>query len=249
MESPDSFVHFSPHEILAQAVQDAKEELLKGNPERNKPWFVMGCHYLLPLCKAKNNAQTKAFANRTEDNKRRLRETNSALLRGVRHAKNAWAEHLAIIASNYRKDPVNSWKAVKLLNQGLSNHHTANRKIRMYKEDGKKATSDEENAKIFATHFEKIFNNPSPLPCDLSILDEIENSPELSHLAEEPLPEEIRAAIKRMTNGKATGFSGLSQDALKAMIFVDGESDSQDSEFISNYVHEILTSFWRGKKI
>eukprot|EP00957_Ditylum_brightwellii_P087734 6680722-Ditylum_brightwellii.AAC.1 len=71
----------------------------------------MGCHYLLPLCKARNNAQAKAFANRTEDNKYRLQETNSALLRGVQCVKNAWAEHLAIIAMNYRKDPVNSWKA------------------------------------------------------------------------------------------------------------------------------------------
>eukprot|EP00957_Ditylum_brightwellii_P013892 1047674-Ditylum_brightwellii.AAC.1 len=65
----------------------------------------MGCHYLLPLCEARNNAQAKAFVDRTEDNKRRLRETNSALLRGVRHAKNAWTEHLAIIAMNYRQDP------------------------------------------------------------------------------------------------------------------------------------------------
>eukprot|EP00957_Ditylum_brightwellii_P125958 9602720-Ditylum_brightwellii.AAC.1 len=71
----------------------------------------MGCHYLLPLCKARNNAQAKAFINRTEDNKRRLQETNSVLLQGVQRAKNAWAEHLAIIAMNYRKDPVNSWKA------------------------------------------------------------------------------------------------------------------------------------------
>eukprot|EP00957_Ditylum_brightwellii_P119224 9095383-Ditylum_brightwellii.AAC.1 len=111
MESPDSFVHLSPHEMLAQTVQDAKEELLKGNPERNKTWFVMGCHYLPPLCEARNNAQAKAFIDRTEDNKLRLRETNSALLQCVRHAKNAWAKHLAIIAMNYCKDPVNSWKA------------------------------------------------------------------------------------------------------------------------------------------
>eukprot|EP00957_Ditylum_brightwellii_P197433 15042183-Ditylum_brightwellii.AAC.1 len=120
MESPDSFVHLSPYKILAQAVQDADEELLKGNPERNKPWFVMGCHYLLPLCKARNNAQAKAFIDQTEDDKRRLRDNNSALLQGVQRAKNAWTEHLAI---------VNSWKAVQLLNQGL------NQKIRMYKED------------------------------------------------------------------------------------------------------------------
>eukprot|EP00957_Ditylum_brightwellii_P200620 15293512-Ditylum_brightwellii.AAC.1 len=98
----------------------------------------------------------------------------------------------------------------------------------MYKEDWGKATSDEENAKIFATHFKKIFNNPSPFPCNLSILDEIENSPELSYLAEEPLPEEVSAAIKHMATRKATGPSGLLQDTLKAIIFVDAELDSQD---------------------
>eukprot|EP00957_Ditylum_brightwellii_P149630 11393490-Ditylum_brightwellii.AAC.1 len=51
-----------------------------------------------------------------------------------------------------------------------------------------------------------------------------------------------------MANGKSTGPSGLLQDALKAMIFVDADSDSQDSKFLTNYVHEILTSFWGGKK-
>eukprot|EP00957_Ditylum_brightwellii_P119103 9084200-Ditylum_brightwellii.AAC.1 len=72
MDSPDSFVQFLPHEILAQAVQDTEEELLNGSPEHNKPWFVMDCNYLLPLCKARNYTQAKAFANRTEENKHRL---------------------------------------------------------------------------------------------------------------------------------------------------------------------------------
>eukprot|EP00957_Ditylum_brightwellii_P163790 12469618-Ditylum_brightwellii.AAC.1 len=94
-----------------------------------------------------------------------------------------------------------------------------------------------------------MFNNPSLLPCDLSILDEIENSPELLNQAEEPSLDEVSAAIKHMANGKATGPLGLLQDALKAMIFVDAELNSQDSAFLTNYVHEILISFWRGKKI
>eukprot|EP00957_Ditylum_brightwellii_P032813 2487568-Ditylum_brightwellii.AAC.1 len=72
MDSPNSFVQFLPPKILAQSVQYAEEELLKGNPEHNKPWCVMGCHYFLPLCKARNHAQAKTFANRTEENKHRL---------------------------------------------------------------------------------------------------------------------------------------------------------------------------------
>eukprot|EP00957_Ditylum_brightwellii_P142223 10835482-Ditylum_brightwellii.AAC.1 len=83
MDSPKSLGQFSPHEILAQAVQDAEEELFKGNPEHKKPWFIMGCHYLLHLCKTRNHAQPNVFANRTEENKCRLQSTNSALLQGI----------------------------------------------------------------------------------------------------------------------------------------------------------------------
>eukprot|EP00957_Ditylum_brightwellii_P187374 14270467-Ditylum_brightwellii.AAC.1 len=93
-------------------------------------------------------------------------------------------------------------------------------------EVGYLTTSDEKNAKIFATHFKKIFNNTSLLPYGLSIIDKIENLPDIFHLAEEPLLDEVSAAIKHMANGKATGPSGLLQDALKAMIFVDADSDS-----------------------
>eukprot|EP00957_Ditylum_brightwellii_P141481 10778117-Ditylum_brightwellii.AAC.1 len=51
-----------------------------------------------------------------------------------------------------------------------------------------------------------------------------------------------------MANGKATEPSGLLQDALKVMIFVDTDLNSQDSKFLINYVHKILISLWRGKK-
>eukprot|EP00957_Ditylum_brightwellii_P102032 7777002-Ditylum_brightwellii.AAC.1 len=50
MNSPDSFVQFLPHKILAQAVHDAEEELLKGNPEFacavevDGTLYVMGGH-------------------------------------------------------------------------------------------------------------------------------------------------------------------------------------------------------------
>eukprot|EP00957_Ditylum_brightwellii_P134416 10248159-Ditylum_brightwellii.AAC.1 len=33
----------------------------------------------------------------------------------------------------------------------------------MQKETGEKATTDEENAEIFAKHFSKVFNNPNPV--------------------------------------------------------------------------------------
>eukprot|EP00957_Ditylum_brightwellii_P204662 15340316-Ditylum_brightwellii.AAC.1 len=72
LSSPESFVQFPPHKFLAQAVQDTDEELLKGNPEQNKPWFLMECHYFLPLCKARNHVQANAFNDPIEENKQRL---------------------------------------------------------------------------------------------------------------------------------------------------------------------------------
>eukprot|EP00957_Ditylum_brightwellii_P102665 7824039-Ditylum_brightwellii.AAC.1 len=60
----------------------------------------------------------------------------------------------------------------------------------MRKQDGTKAKSDQENAKIFAEHFEKLFNNTSALPCDETVLEELFNVPEFTHLATPPTVQE-----------------------------------------------------------
>eukprot|EP00957_Ditylum_brightwellii_P149496 11384646-Ditylum_brightwellii.AAC.1 len=61
-------------------------------------------------------------------------------------AKQRWAMELAAVVMDVKQDPASSWKAMRTLEQGLQHHHTANRSIRMTKQDGEKAKTDEENA-------------------------------------------------------------------------------------------------------
>eukprot|EP00957_Ditylum_brightwellii_P164357 12512445-Ditylum_brightwellii.AAC.1 len=87
--------------------------------------------------------------------------------------------------------------------------------------DGRKAKTDKENAKVFAQHFNKLFNNQSPLPCDPTTLDLINQLPESVHLAAPISLPEVRAALQWVANGKAPGPSGITSDALKSMVWRD----------------------------
>eukprot|EP00957_Ditylum_brightwellii_P026284 1988221-Ditylum_brightwellii.AAC.1 len=55
---------------------------------------------------------------------------------------------------------------------------------------GTKAKSDQENAKVFAKHFEKLFNNTSPLQCNKTVLEELFDVPEFLQLAVPPTVQE-----------------------------------------------------------
>eukprot|EP00957_Ditylum_brightwellii_P166718 12691248-Ditylum_brightwellii.AAC.1 len=70
-------------------------------------------------------------------------------------AKQRWAMELAVAVMDVKQDPASSWKAMRMLEQGLQHHHTVNRSIQMIKQDSKKAKTDEENAEVFAKHFSK----------------------------------------------------------------------------------------------
>eukprot|EP00957_Ditylum_brightwellii_P081402 6191647-Ditylum_brightwellii.AAC.1 len=132
---------------LTQAIKEAEQELLLGNPEKDKPWFITASDYLLPLCDARDHAHMRAHTNPSERNQQLLRDCNKHLNNVVDKAKNEWAEKLAKTAADYKTDPVKSWKAVRTLEKGLPHHHSTNRTIRMQKKDKTKAKSDQENAK------------------------------------------------------------------------------------------------------
>eukprot|EP00957_Ditylum_brightwellii_P036269 2747299-Ditylum_brightwellii.AAC.2 len=123
-------------------------------------------------------------------------------------AKQRWAMELTAVIMDVKQDMASSWKAMRMLEQGLQHHHTANHSVRMTKHDGKKAKTDKENAEIFAKHFSKVFNNPDLLLCDASVLPLVPTQPQFLELATPPDLKEVRAAIKHIANGKAPGPSG-----------------------------------------
>eukprot|EP00957_Ditylum_brightwellii_P074644 5672124-Ditylum_brightwellii.AAC.1 len=88
------------------------------------------------------------------------------------------------------------------------------------------ATTDNKNAEAFCQHFEKIFNNQSPLPCDETALDLIKQSPNFTHLKDAPSLINVHAAVHLMANGKVPGPSGVTSNALKVMIWTKHDPDN-----------------------
>eukprot|EP00957_Ditylum_brightwellii_P171330 13042569-Ditylum_brightwellii.AAC.1 len=107
-------------------------------------------------------------------------------------------------------------------------------------EDGRKAKTDEENAQAFAKHFNKLFNNQLPLPCDPTTLDLIDQLPDFTRLAAPISLQEVCAALQRMANGKAAGPSGITSDAL------NGSPANADANFLASVIHDLLLDFWES---
>eukprot|EP00957_Ditylum_brightwellii_P062787 4764663-Ditylum_brightwellii.AAC.1 len=74
-------------------------------------------------------------------------------------------------------DSIKAWEAMCLLEKGLKHHHSHCCTIQMEKPFGSKALPDEENNKVFCSHFNKIFDNHHPLPCNITVLDLITPCP------------------------------------------------------------------------
>eukprot|EP00957_Ditylum_brightwellii_P207271 15352230-Ditylum_brightwellii.AAC.1 len=121
----------------------------------------------------------------------------------------------------------------------------------MTKHNGKKAKTDKENTEVFANHFAKVFNNPDPLPCGISVLCLVPTRPQFSELATPPDLEDVRAAIMHMANGKAPGPSGVTSDAFHTMVWCEPDPEKEglnkDAEFLCDYVTETLQPFWLGE--
>mmetsp|Transcript_30728 Transcript_30728/g.45818 ORF Transcript_30728/g.45818 Transcript_30728/m.45818 type:complete len:132 (-) Transcript_30728:54-449(-) len=119
------------------------------NPKKDKPWFVISGKTLIPLCNAHDHAHLQFHNNMSETNRMQYHEKEKAVTKAVIAAKELWAQRLTIDTMKYADDPIKSWKATWTPEKGLTHHHTQCQTIQMCKEDGEKAKTDEENAKVF----------------------------------------------------------------------------------------------------
>eukprot|EP00957_Ditylum_brightwellii_P190049 14468260-Ditylum_brightwellii.AAC.1 len=119
----------------------------------------------------------------------------------------------------------------------------------MHKANGKKAKTDNENVQVFATHFNKLFNNQSPLSCNPTALDLIGHIQDFTHLEDPISLKEVRDALKRMANGKATGPSRITSNALKSMVWREDDlseeekSANDNADFLASVINELLLDF------
>eukprot|EP00957_Ditylum_brightwellii_P106580 8131380-Ditylum_brightwellii.AAC.1 len=93
-----------------------------------------------------------------------------------------------------------------------------------------------------------MFNNQNPLTCDHSALDLIPQSPDFPLLVTSLTLDEVKAALRRMANGKTPGPSGVLSDAMKLMVWCDNnatdETENADAEFLVEVIFNLLQDFW-----
>eukprot|EP00957_Ditylum_brightwellii_P091985 7003575-Ditylum_brightwellii.AAC.1 len=61
-------------------------------------------------------------------------------------AKQCWAMEFVAVLMDMKQDLASSWKVMRMLEQDLQHHHTANCSVQMTKHYGEKAKTDKENA-------------------------------------------------------------------------------------------------------
>eukprot|EP00957_Ditylum_brightwellii_P132340 10091693-Ditylum_brightwellii.AAC.1 len=61
---------------------------------------------------------------------------------------------------------------------------------------------------------------------------------------------EVTATLCYMANGKAPGPSGITSDALKAMVWtehqLENESNNDNAKYLASAIHTMILEFWTG---
>jgi hypothetical protein len=127
---------------LDNTVTDTKQVLLKGVRAKTQPWFALSTNQLLPLCYACDSVHHRAHHCPIKQNKCHIQDAKKHLDAAMDFAKQQWVMDLAAVIMDVKQDPTSSWKAKRVLEQGLQHHHTANRSVCMTKQDGNKAKAD-----------------------------------------------------------------------------------------------------------
>jgi hypothetical protein len=114
-----------------------------------------------------------------------------------------------------------SMETRKEIQQGLTGHLPQKIEKQFSNQNGKQASSDEENANTIHLHFSKICYR-SDVPVDPTVFGEIEpltmDEEMWTGLESSPVKDEIRMAIAKMKNYKAAGVTGVTSDMLKLLI-------------------------------
>ena len=129
-----------------------------------------------------------------------------------------------------------AWENVTKLRAGLG-PTTRPTQPKMQKADGTRASTAEENAAVFAAHFEQLYGRaPSYDASVLELLPQHSTAPDLDHA---PTDDEIRRAVRRLNN-TAPGESGVPAQLFKALI-----STGAGFDVVSSMVHR----FWETGEV
>ena len=190
-----------------------------GKRTRGSPgWFEACADKLHRLISNRNSAFHAAHKQPSCPTARaNWQEARSQLQFGVRRAKSEWIMGKCAMVNDGISGIIGTkaaWDSVKTLRKGLVPPSRRATSVMMQKPDGTRATSAEENAEVFANHFEKLYGREAVY--DASVIEQLPQQPVVLNLDHPPTDSEIKRALARLNN-TAPGESGLAAPLWKAL--------------------------------
>jgi hypothetical protein len=123
--------------------------------------------------------------------------------KGSKNAKRGWINTRAEELHDIKFDP----------KTGYEGHYSDQGDMKMRKSNGKIAMNNSKNASVMDNHFTEVCNNNQPI--DITILNDLKQQETIADLGIPPTDEEFAAALRKIANGKLSGGSGITPEALK----------------------------------
>ena len=151
------------YKIIASALHLVTEEVLPKRARAEPLWFSQSVLAFRGLMNLRNNAfDAYHIKPRSKSRHFALQSARGALQCAIRKAKSDWIfKQLGILVNDGICGASGSkaaWAAIKTLKRGLGPSKRPP-PARMKLPDGTFASSAEENAEVFAQHFEKLYNS------------------------------------------------------------------------------------------
>jgi hypothetical protein len=234
LSSQDSQMPQNSYSVVASAIKIASHKIL---PLKSKPqpdWFEAKKSELLSIISARNAALDSHHRHPSLETAERWRTVRKKLKTALRAAKSDWilgkckGLNDSITSTHGTKT---SWDTVKELRDGLLGRSRRLPPAKMKLADGSLGTTAEENATVFATHFETLYGINSPH--DESVVELLRQRDVAEDLDHPPTQVEVRAALGKLRN-TSPGESGIPALAWKALGLTD-ESLSLVMAFVIDF--------------
>ena len=215
--SPPPITPLVPYSALADALRSTAIATL---PKRSRPtpsWFAAQADRLHSLIRARNAAFDARQQQPDAATAARLQRARSELQAAVREAKSTWIALQCTVVNEgilSARGSKAAWETVGLLRAGLQGVVRRSAPAKMRKPDGTLACTPEENAAVFASHFEELYGVTQPL--DRSVLDLLPQRAVLAGIDGDPSDKEIKWALGRL-HDTGPGPSGLPARVWKAL--------------------------------
>ena len=205
------------HAALLEALQLEAQEQLPARGRKQPDWFVASETTLRGMIDRRNAAFDANHRAPSPSTARHLQTTRAELQKALRRAQSAWVMTTCAPVNDSIVGASGSavvWNSVKKLCAGLG-PTTRPTQPKMRKADGTRASTPEENAAVFASHFEQLYGRTPSY--DPSVLERLPQHPTAPNLDHPPTDDEIRRAVRRLNN-TAPGESGVPAQLFKALV-------------------------------